>query len=290
MIKDTKIFNIGSQSGTQLNDTKLSSMEFNIPNFIENNDDDNIICSYLSIKNCEIPHSFYLINESNNILCLSVLGVDTIYTLTQGNYNINNFMNALSALLGSNYSLSFNSITYKITISNSVNFFVILYEKTTMNKFLGISNTENTSCILQSGVYSITSPYVVNFLPTQKIHLRSSNLKVDSYNNYDKSNDVFLSIQNSTLFGQGIYFNNNTNLKYLIDIKNLSTIDIRITDDKYRLLDLNNVNWYLTFEIEYFYKIIPEKNNLIKFLKNDIFIQNYLQSLEEIEELEEIEN
>ena len=139
MIKDTKIFNIGSQSGTQLNDTKLSSMEFNIPNFIQNNDDDNIICSYLSIKNCEIPHSFYLINESNNILCLSVLGVDTIYTLTQGNYNINNFMNALSALLGSNYSLSFNSITYKITISNSVNFFVILYEKTTMNKFLGIS-------------------------------------------------------------------------------------------------------------------------------------------------------
>ena len=159
-----------------------------------------------------------------------------------------------------------------------------------MNKFLWISNTENTSCILQSGVYSITSPYVVNFLPTQKIHLRSSNLKVDSYNNYDKSNDVFLSIQNSTLFGQGIYFNNNTNLKYLIDIKNLSTIDIRITDDKYRLLDLNNVNWYLTFEIEYFYKIIPEKNNLIKFLKNDKFIQNYLQSLEEIEELEEIEN
>ena len=276
MIKDTKIFNIGSQSGTQLNDTKLSSMEFNIPNFIQNNDDDNIICSYLSIKNCEIPHSFYLINESNNILCLSVLGVDTIYTLTQGNYNINNFMNALSALLGSNYSLSFNSITYKITISNSVNFFVILYEKTTMNKFLGISNTENTICILQAGVYSITSPYVVNCLPTQNIHLRSSNLKVDSYNNYDKSNDVFLSIQNSTLFGQGIYFNNNTNLKYLIDIKNLSTIDIRITDDKYRLLDLNNVNWYLTFEIEYFYKIIPEKNNLIKFLKNDKFIQNYL--------------
>ena len=67
------------------------------------------------------------------------------------------------------------------------------------------------------------------------------------------------------LFGQGIYFNNNTNLKYLIDIKNLSTIDIRITDDKYRLLDLNNVNWYLTFDIEYFYKIIPEKNNLNKF-------------------------
>jgi hypothetical protein len=199
-------------------------------------------------------------------------------------------MNALSALLGSKYSLSFNNIAYKIKFSNSVNFFVILYEKTTMNKFLGISYTENTSCILQSRVYSITSPYVVNFLPTQKIHLRSSNLKVDSYNNYDKSNDVFLSIQNSTLFGQGIYFNNNTNLKYLIDIKNLSTIDIRITDDKYRLLDLNNVNWYLTFEIEYFYKIIPEKNNLIKFLKNDKFIQNYLQSLEEIEELEEIEN
>ena len=98
-------------------------MEYFIPNFIKNDDDDNVKCIYLPIKNAEFPHSFYLINEYNNALCLSVLGVDTIYTLTQGNYNINNFITSLSSLLGINYTTTFDKITHKIKISNSVNFF-----------------------------------------------------------------------------------------------------------------------------------------------------------------------
>ena len=279
MITESKLYNIGSQSGTKLNGTKLSYMEYFIPNFIKNDDDDNVKCIYLSIKNAEFPHSFYLINEYNNVLCLSVLGVDTIYTLTQGNYNINNFITSLSSLLGVNYTITFDKITYKITISNSVNFFVILYEKTTMNRFLGISNTENTSSILQSVVYSIISPFVVNFLPIQKLHLRSNTLKVESYNNYDKSNDILLSIQNDTSFGGAIYFNNITNLRYLIDIKNLTNCDLRITDDKNRELDFNNCNWYLTFQIDYVYNEVPIKSNLMNFLKNDTFIKNYIESL-----------
>ena len=116
---------------------------------MKNDDDNNVKCIYLSIKNAEFPHSFQLVNEYNIVLCLSVLGVDTIYTLTEGNYNINNFITSLSSLLGVNYTITFDKITYKITISNSVNFFVILYEKTTMNRFLGIRNTENTSRSLQ---------------------------------------------------------------------------------------------------------------------------------------------
>ena len=279
MITESKLYNIGSQSGTKLNGTKLSYMEYFIPNFIKNDDDDNVKCIYLSMKNAEFPNSFYLINEYNNVLCLSVLGVDTIYTLTQANSNINNFITSLSSLLGVNYTITFDKITYKITISNPVNFFVILYEKTTMNRFLGISNTENTSSILRSGVYSIISPFVVNFLPIQKLHLRSNTLKVESYNNYDKSNDILLSIQNDTSFGGAIYFNNITNLRYLIDIKNLTNCDLRITDDKNRELDFCNCNWYLTFQIDYIYNEVPKKSNLMNFLKNDTFIKNYIESL-----------
>ena len=148
-----------------------------------------------------------------------------------------------------------------------------------MNRFLGISNTENTSSILQSGVYSIISPFVVNFLPIQKLHLRSNTLKVESYNNYDKSNDILLSIQNDTSFGGAIYFYNITNLRYLIDIRNLTNCYSRITDDKNRELNFNNCNWYLTFQIDYVYNEVPIKSNLMNFLKNDTFIKNYIESL-----------
>ena len=279
-ISESKLYNIGSQSGTQLNGSKLSNLEYFIPNFIQNDDDDNIKCIYLSIKNVEFPHSFYLVNEYNNVLCLSVLGVQTIYTLTQGNYNINNFITTLSSLLGVNYSITYNNITFKLNISSTLNFSII-NSLTTMQRFLGISNTSNTDSVLTISTYNLTSTYVINFLPIKKIHIRSSILKVDSYNNYDKSNDVVLSIQNNSNFGGAILFNNLTNLKYLIDIKNLTLLDLRITDDKNRDIDFNNCNWYLTFQIDYIYKEVPLKINLQNFLKNENFIKEYIQSLEE---------
>ena len=277
-IYESKLYNIGSQSGTQMNGSKLSNLEYFIPNFIQNDDDDNIKCIYLSIKNAEFPHSFYLVNEYNNVLCLSVLGVQTIYTLTQGNYNINNFITTLASLLGENYIITYNNITFKLNISSSLNFSII-NSLTTMQRFLGISNTSNADSVLSLSTYNLTSTYVINFLPIQKIHIRSSILKVDSYNNYDKSNDVILSIQNNSNFGGAILFNNLTNLKYLIDIKNLTSIDLRITDDKNRDIDFNNCNWYLTFQIDYIYNEVPIKSNLMNFLKNDIFIKSYIESL-----------
>ena len=279
-ISESKLYNIGSHSGTPLNGSLLSYFEYFIPNFIANDDDDNIQCIYLSIKNVEFPHSFYLINAYNNVLCLSVSGVQTLYTLTQGNYNINTFITALSALLGASYTITYNSITLKINIASSLNFSIII-SRTTMNRFLGISATSNTSSVLTGATYNLTSTYVINFLPIQKINIRSSTLRVDSYNNYDKSNDVLLSIQNNSNFGGSILYQNVTNLKYLIDIKNLTTIDIRITDDKNRDIDFNNCNWYLTFQIDYIYKEVPVKINLQNFLKNESFIKEYLKSLEE---------
>ena len=86
---------------------------------------------------------------------------------------------------------------------------------------------------------------------------------------------------NDSNFGGSILYNNITNLKYLIDNKNLSTIDIRITDDKNRDVDFNNCNWYLTFQIDYIYKEPPVKINLQNFLKNERFIKEYIKSLEE---------
>jgi hypothetical protein len=80
-----------------------------------------------------------------------------------------------------------------------------------MSRFLGISSTTDTIATF-STVYSITSDYVVNFLPIQKLHLRT-NIQFDSYNNYDKSNDILTSIQNNSfILGGNILYNNDTNL------------------------------------------------------------------------------
>jgi len=281
MITESRIFNINSQSGTKNNGSKNTNIDYYLPNFVNNQNDDEILCAYLSIKNAEIPVSFYLINEYNNALSINNIS----YTLTKGNYNINNFITSLTALLGISYSITYNKITLKITISSSTSF-TINYSKTTMSKFLGISSTSDTISVLNNSLYTITSPYVVNFLPIQKIHLRT-NVTFDNFNNYDKSNDILLSIQNNAnILGGVILYNNDTNLKYLVNEKDVSTFTLRITDDFNREIDLNNCDFFITFQIDYIYRTIPVKNNLGRFIKNNNlnFIKEYILSLEQEEE------
>ena len=256
MITESRIFNINSQSGTKNNGSKNTNIDYFLPNFVNNQNDDEILCAYLSIKNAEIPVSFYLINEYNNALSINNIS----YTLTKGNYNINNFITSLTALLGISYSITYNKITLKITISSSTSF-TMNYSKTTMSKFLGISSTSDTISVLNNSLYTITSPYVVNFLPIQKIHLKT-NVTFDNFNNYDKSNDILLSIQNNAnILGGVILYNNDTNLKYLVNEKDVSTFTLRITDDFNREIDLNNCDFFITFQIDYIYRTIPVKNN-----------------------------
>jgi len=278
MITESRIFNISSQSGNKNNGYKNSNIDYYLPNFVINQEDDEILAVYLSIKNAEIPASFYLINEYNNIISIN----NVLYTLTKGNYNVKTFITSLKALLGVSYTITYDSITYKITITSSTSF-TINYLKTTMTTFLGVSTTSDTISTLNNGLYSITSLYVVNFLPIQKIHLRS-NIPFDNFNNYDKSNDILLSIQNNAnILGGVILYNNDSGLKYLVNEKDLSSFTLRITDDFNREINFNNIGFFLTFQIDYIYRTIPIKNNLSRFIRNNNlnFIKEYIQSLEE---------
>lgn len=276
MLSESRIFNIGSHSGNKNNGSKNSNISYYLPSFVSNLDDDNIFCTYLSVKNAEFPHSFYNIDEYNNIISIN----NVLYTLTKGNYNVNNFITSLKLLLGGNYSITYNNITYKLTITNSISF-TINYAKTTMSKFLGISATSDTLSVLNNGLYTITSQYVVNFLPIQKIYLRT-NISFENFNNYDKSSDVLISIQNNAKDLAGvILYNNDTNLKFLVNEKDISNFTLRITDEKNQEIDFNNCDFTVSFQVDYILRNIPLKNSLSRFIKNNDFINKYLQSLEE---------
>jgi hypothetical protein len=72
-------------------------------------------------------------------------------------------------------------------------------------------------------------------------------------------------------------------LKYLVNEKDLSSFTLRITDDLNREINFNNIDFFLTFQIDYIYRTIPIKNNLSRFIRNNNlnFIKEYIQSLEE---------
>jgi hypothetical protein len=49
------------QSDIKNNGSKLSNLDYFLQNFVNNTDDDNIVCAYLYVKNAEFPSSFILL-------------------------------------------------------------------------------------------------------------------------------------------------------------------------------------------------------------------------------------
>ena len=86
-LTDSKQFYLSSTSklGVKMNSTMNSKINFEIPRFITKQP--NIL--YHSLKNlhCEIPYSFYIINETNNKINLVIDSINHFFTVPVGNYN-----------------------------------------------------------------------------------------------------------------------------------------------------------------------------------------------------------
>ena len=64
--QDNQIITLNSANATLINSTLKSSVSFNFIGLLKEEDD--IVRSYISVINCQIPMSFYVINSSNNFL------------------------------------------------------------------------------------------------------------------------------------------------------------------------------------------------------------------------------
>lgn len=249
IVKQSKIFNISSKYAFSCNNTDpsyLSDVTFSIPNFISNSQ--GIEDLYVSVEHCEIPISFYLINEYNNIIAVN----GTLYTIPSGNYNYATLSNALVTLLGSNYSFSINKATDKITMVNSVSDFSISSTLSTCRSILGFSKTG----VMYSSNKTLAFPYPINLLPLPRLLIKCPELSLDNFQSSDNSNDVLLSLQNNGGFGQMIMYDNSSSLSYYLgDVDQLNMLNIKISDDDGKLINFNNVHWYITLRIDYSYTI-----------------------------------
>lgn len=280
----TLLYNLGSAScDNMLNGTMLSNGLWEIPNFIDKND--NIEHIYFSVVHAEVPNSFYLINQYNCVFSVTVTGVTTAYNIPLGNYNINTLLATLRTLLASipALTLSYNQSTAIITMTSTSTFQVNMVS--TCSRILGLSKTFNMVATYGGGIYTLVFPYLINMLPTARLNFRSSLLQLENYHSNDKSNDVFLSLQNNANFGSMILYNNPTNIKHHIDIDNLSQLDIRITDDSSRYLDFQNSAWFLTIALEISYRTFPTKMNFSKLLhsNNKLLTELFSNLLEQAE-------
>ena len=81
--QDNRIITLNSQDGEKLNGTYLSNIHFNFSGLLT--DDKNLIRSYVTVLNAQIPVSFYILDETNNIFYYTDNSVNKKIELTEGN-------------------------------------------------------------------------------------------------------------------------------------------------------------------------------------------------------------
>lgn len=265
MIALSKQINLGSSSARISNYPLNSYCYFELPNMMKRHDHIKYIT--LGVSHAEIPVSWYIINNSNNLLVINLNGTGDIeYDLTNGNYNANTFKTMLLVLLGASWDINLDSSTGKYTLSHDTYEFVINGYTSTCQKIMGFNENTNYS----SSSLSVTFPNPCNFLGTSKINIKSSTLQLDNLDSSTNghSGSITSISNNAELYGV-ILYNNQNNFKNLIYNDFLNGIDISITDQDNNLIDFNGIDWYITIQIDEYLSFddISSENNLVKLMK-----------------------
>jgi hypothetical protein len=243
----SRIFNVSSTNAT--NGSYKSDVTVQLPDLTFHNT--NIQNAYLSVLHAEICNSMYIVRYTNDVFVLD--GVS--YTITRGNYNVNSFITQILSQLPAGYGMTYSAITSRITMTHTTTDFTVNADSalSNINTIMGLGSSALTSVGL-----TLTFPYVVNFLPIPRLNFRSSYFKTGNYNSVDNSSDVFLCLQNNAGQNAVINYVNQTVTRYLIEDKNITQFNIRVTDESNQLINFNNVDWFMSFQIDIEYLEEPK--------------------------------
>lgn len=221
----------------------------------------------LRISSFIFPISFMLVNGNNDTLVIDGI----TYTLTHGNYNALTFKTHLLTLLPATYSISYDTITLKYTITNPVDF--TIESTSTCLELLGFTDNDHTS-----GGHTITSDSVVNFTGTNIVYVDIPN--ISTFNLSSKSGgktSIIKSIPITTPHGNMMYYTNDTGSSVYLQEEALTFFHIRILgEDLITPIDFNNQHWNMTIEVSF---ILKEEVTPITKLDFQSAYQNYLIKL-----------
>ena len=270
-IVDTKQFHLSTRgdAGTVLNGDFKSQIVFSIPDAIVA--DDSIDFIYLSIPYAVIPNSFYVINETNNLLYVLQSSVTTLYTFPYGNYTTQSFITTFKTLLPSTFNITLGQNSNKFTITHTTTTFS-LTTASTIDSIMGFTGT-----VAATGL-TLTLPRVCNFLPEPRICIRCPDLANSLMTATNNSSDVVLAVPNTSRLNGQIIYSNNSNMKTLFKLTNLNQFYVSLTNDDGTPLNFNGVSSFFTFQFDIHRKTLAKPMSFDK-LVNFVNTQSLLQPM-----------
>ena len=237
--------------------------------------DNHTMTKKFSIVNAQFPVSYYLINDSNNKIHITLTQEGQqlyVYTFPNGNYNINQFITQWYITVGSNWTLTYSSITNKITFQCLTNFTL----NTLPNSILPLLGFNIPFHIYSSSNANITSPYAINFGGILKLDVKTSSFNLSNMDSYQKgrTNTIASIPVNSTQNGY-IMYNNFTNYNSMFKNSSISDLNIIIQDEFNNFIDFNNCDWSITVQLDVMTRILDSNETLQDIYLN--YAEHYLK-------------
>lgn len=246
VVDSVKIFLTPSGSSVKKNGFFNSSLEFTIPQMYQTSSQ--LLYATIKTLHAEIPFSFYIVNEYNNLLSITDKDnvVHDIY-ITFGNYNANGIINYLNPLLPGGMSITFNTSTGRFALNYNYSFTV----RNTSTCYILLGFKKDTTYTSVNNI--IEFPYLGNLLGTKNIYVKIPNLILDNYNTQTNDRATLSNIPvNATPYGLIFYENRSTTSTIIKNIQMPDVLYVQLTDDTNNLIDFNNIEWSITIQIDFY--------------------------------------
>ncbi len=251
---NSTILHIRSKDATQLVSGFNTDFNVNLVNPININQNQEI---HISMMSAEIPYSFYNISSNLNN---NIIKYDTTETLTFTNQDysildVRDFFNnntAFANIFTTTYDTQKNKLSF---LNKTGATHTIDLNNSTINKVIGFDETTSQRTITAGS--TLESDYVCNLATIHSIFVKSS---------MATGNVISTRIGNSTTLqkisvdvnSNGIIYLNQSDFRQIsVSQSNIiDSITFRITDQNDNLLQLNNVN----FELSFLFEVFPRYN------------------------------
>ena len=264
-LTDSKQFYLTSTSkiGHKMNGTMNSKINFEIPRFITKQS--NILYHSLKLLHAEIPYSFYIINETNNVINLVIASINHFLTIPVGNYNAFTLLTILNTI-DNKITFSLNNSNGKYSIISNFPFSVLA--SSTILKIIGGSLNTLYNGVAVNNKYNLDFPFAVNLLGTRNIFIKC-NLILENLQTKTNDNQTLKSIPvNVPPFGL-ILYNNIENIESLVKNSQIDNLNIEIFDDDNNLINMNNQDWSITLELKTTLQVSYNTQSIDEYLNNN---------------------
>ena len=263
-IKESFIIVMDSRNANTINNAPYNSdVDFQFEGSLYFNTNDYIQLTF-SLNSFSCANSIYIVNETNNLLSITMNGVTNNYLISYGNYNINSFQTYLLSVLPNTFNLIYNNINNKYTLTNTTYDFTI-NSNSTIYEIMGF----NKNTVYTSTNKSLVFPFTCNFNGLQNINIAIENINTNNLDSYTKSQSSIIQSIPVDVTSPVIRYVKTNDIMVPIKVNFIDSINVHILDDKGNKINLNNQHFNLTLQFSIIKDVPRFKHSFINIMNEN---------------------